>query len=58
MTENRPPPRDPGGVIWDMETFVGWSNDVFAVGHGFLSYDGEGGGSEDMSPDRSRTGSL
>jgi hypothetical protein len=58
MTGHRPPPRSPGGVVWDMETFVGWSNEVFAVGHGFLPYDGEGGESEDMSLDMSRTGSL
>ena len=55
---NKVPPRSPGGTVWDIEMFVGWSNDIFAVGHGFLAYDGDGAGSEDMSPGMSRTGSL
>jgi hypothetical protein len=41
-----------------MEAFVGWSNDVFAVGRGVLAYDVEGAGSEDVSPEMSRSGSL
>lgn len=45
------------GELWDVETFVGWSNEVFGVGLGMLGYDRQGG-SEDGSPERSRTGSL
>lgn len=45
------------GAIWDVETFVAWSNDVFGVGLGLLGYDGQEG-SDDGSPERSRTGSL
>ncbi|RPA99180.1 hypothetical protein L873DRAFT_1835529 [Choiromyces venosus 120613-1] len=55
---NKVPPRSPGGTVWDVEMFVGWSNDIFAVGHGFLAYDGDGAESEDTSPGMSRTGSL
>ncbi|KAI5842501.1 Sec34-like family-domain-containing protein [Morchella snyderi] len=55
LSGNRRP--SSGGVIWDVETFVGWSNDVFGVGLGLLGFD-EQEGSEDGSPDRSRTGSL
>jgi hypothetical protein len=58
LRDDSVPPRSPGGTVWDVEVFVGWSNDIFAVGHGFLAYDGDGAGSEDMSPGMSRAGSL
>ncbi|KAG0637470.1 Sec34-like family-domain-containing protein [Tuber brumale] len=58
LRDDRVPPRSPGGTVWDVEMFVGWSNDIFAVGHGFLAYDGDGAGSEDMSTGMSRAGSL
>lgn len=44
-------------LIWNVETFVAWSNDVFGVGLGLLGFDAQGR-SEDGSPERSRTGSL